>query len=710
MIGEALGSYTITAKLGSGTMGVVFRGEHARIARTAAIKILAPELVPNASAVQRCFTEARATSLIRHPGIVDVFDCDVDDTGRAYNVMEHLEGETLTDRLRRTDRFPWLVACEIARQVAAAIAAAHDRGIIHRHLKPDNVFLLRDPADSDRIGAVEVLDFGIAKLLAADVSARLTMRGMVLGTPEYMAPKQCGGRSDEIDARADIYALGCILFEMLSSEPPFVVEAIPELMLAHTFHPVPSIGERIDWLPGWLTGLVTDMLAKQRDDRPASMHSVAAALAEGTKVASAAAGVARSRRAGRRATVAVVGAGLTAVGAAVWIGGAAIRRLSQIDAPPAAPVVEPAIAREVPPPVAVPPVAVPPVVVPPGAVNLTPAVGAGPPSAPAVLPARKRARATERPQRRRRARRRQNTWWTRMASSIFERARRPAIAAAVIVLVAVVFGAPAAHAQPSAANDATRAAARGQLVDGVSALKRGDYQLALARFEQAYALVPSPKIHYDFGLAYVGLGRKADALAAFERFLAEAADAPSDKREKAASFVSTLRAEVGATAGRGDREAAGPPQTAPPAAAAGGRADSSLSSPVDAELAEYRDDGAAPAPGPDPLRSRRVAAVSLAAAGASLVAAGVVFGVLARGESDSLTHDSQIATADKPTPFDPSKESRGVTYQRLQIAGLVAGAVAVAAGAVVYATTRHRVTVEPVAGNAVAGANLRLTF
>ena len=116
MIGEALGNYRVTAKIGSGTMGVVYRAEHVRIARTAAVKVLIPELAQNASAVQRFFTEARATSLIRHPGIVDVFDCDIDATGRAYIVMEYLDGETLADRLRRTERMPWTAACEIARQ------------------------------------------------------------------------------------------------------------------------------------------------------------------------------------------------------------------------------------------------------------------------------------------------------------------------------------------------------------------------------------------------------------------------------------------------------------------------------------------------------------------------------------------------------------------------------------------------------------------
>ena len=141
---------------------------------------------------------------------------------------------------------------------------------------------------------------------------------------------------------------------------------------------------------------------------------------------------------------------------------------------------------------------------------------------------------------------------------------------------------------------------------------------------------------------------------------------------------------------------------------------------VDAELAEYRDDDATTATAtattttttaaPDPLRARRITAISVGAAGVGLLAAGFVFGLLASRESDSLTHDSQVGTSDHPTPFDPGKESRGLAYERLEIIGLVAGAVAVAAGTVIYATTRRRVAVEPAAGNALAGATLRVTF
>jgi hypothetical protein len=288
------------------------------------------------------------------------------------------------------------------------------------------------------------------------------------------------------------------------------------------------------------------------------------------------------------------------------------------------------------------------------------------------------------------------------------------MATAVSVALGVV---PVARAQPAGARDTTREAARTKLVEGVDAMKRGDYPAALTLFQQAYALVPSPKIYYDFGLAYVGLERPADALAAFERFLAEATDAPADKREKAASLVSTLRARLAETPARGgDRAAEG--DRPPPAGAAAAAAVppqprlAATSSPAPAEVVEHRDVHAAAAElgDHDPARARRIAAISLGAAGGGLVAAGLIFGVLAGREGDSLTHDSQLGTPTKPTPFDPDKESRGIAYERLQVIGLVAGGIAVAAGAIFYATSRRRVVVEPVAGQSRAGASVRLTF
>ena len=205
MIGEALGNYTITAKLGSGAMGVVFRAEHVRIARTAAIKVLVPELAENATAVQRFFNEARATSSIRHPGIVDVFDCAVDATGRAYIVMENLDGETLAERLAPDREHP--VGAGLRDRAAGR---GGDRGgARERHRPPRSQAGERVPRRDPRTrggGSVKVLDFGIAKLLAADASARLTMRGVALGTPEYMAPEQCAGRGGDRRARGHLRA------------------------------------------------------------------------------------------------------------------------------------------------------------------------------------------------------------------------------------------------------------------------------------------------------------------------------------------------------------------------------------------------------------------------------------------------------------------------------------------------------------------------
>jgi serine/threonine-protein kinase len=275
MIGELLGNYRIVAQLGSGSMGVVFLGEHKRLLRRAAIKLLAPHLVRNQQVLQRFFNEALATSVIRHPGIVDVFDCDVDPSGRAFMVMEHLEGETLADRLQRAGRLHWREACLIARQAADALGAVHDKGIVHRDLKPENLFLVREPRDLTAV-MVKVLDFGVARLLAQEASARLTMRGMLLGTPEYMSPEQCGG--EEIDHRADVYALGCILFEMLGGLPPFVADTVQQLIAAHQFFPVPPLTDTVEEVPAWLVDLVTRMLAKEPGQRPASMHEVAEAL------------------------------------------------------------------------------------------------------------------------------------------------------------------------------------------------------------------------------------------------------------------------------------------------------------------------------------------------------------------------------------------------------------------------------------------------
>jgi serine/threonine-protein kinase len=259
-------------------MGQVFLAQHHRIARRAAVKVLLPELSANESVVERFFTEARATSLIRHPGIVEVLDCDVRD-GQAYIVMEHLEGESVADYLERTGGLvgDTAFALAVVAQVAQAVGAAHAAGIVHRDLKPDNVFLSISNTDGRIVP--KVLDFGIAKL-AERGSATHTRTGAVLGTPAYMSPEQCRGGSKVVDGRSDVYSLGCILYEMLCGTPPFVRDGMGDLIVAHVSEAPEPLHARVPTIPPALGALVMHMLAKAPTDRPQTMEAVAGALTD----------------------------------------------------------------------------------------------------------------------------------------------------------------------------------------------------------------------------------------------------------------------------------------------------------------------------------------------------------------------------------------------------------------------------------------------
>jgi serine/threonine-protein kinase len=278
MPAETFGNYRVVSKVGSGGMGTVFLAEHERISRRAAIKVLAAELADNQDILRRFFNEARATSLIQHPGIVEVLDCGVHEpSGRPYIVMEYLEGETLAALLRRAGRMSWERACERAREIAEALRVAHQHGIVHRDLKPENVFLVAGGEPGAR-AVLKVLDFGVAKLLHESQSVSRTHPGKLLGTPEYMAPEQCGGPG-AVDERTDIYALGCLLFELLCGEPPFTERTLAELAVAHLSRAAPPASSRAPFVPAPLDRLIARMLAKRAADRPRDMGDVAQALA-----------------------------------------------------------------------------------------------------------------------------------------------------------------------------------------------------------------------------------------------------------------------------------------------------------------------------------------------------------------------------------------------------------------------------------------------
>jgi serine/threonine-protein kinase len=277
MIGETLGNYRVLSTIGKGGMGEVFLAEHTLIGRRVAIKVLLRQVSLEADNVTRFFNEARAAAKLHHPGLVEVFDFGHHTDGAAYIVMELLVGESLKVRLERDKRLAPATALALARQVAIALEAAHEQGIVHRDLKPENIYLLDDPEAPGGVRA-KVLDFGIAKLAQDDVPNSVkTKTGAVFGTPRYMAPEQCKNAGN-VDRRTDIYALGCILFEMLLGRPPFQFDNWGELVAAH-IHLVPPRPREIDpELPAAIEMVVMNMLAKQPQDRYATMTEVAAAI------------------------------------------------------------------------------------------------------------------------------------------------------------------------------------------------------------------------------------------------------------------------------------------------------------------------------------------------------------------------------------------------------------------------------------------------
>jgi serine/threonine-protein kinase len=272
MIGEAVGGFRIISEIGRGGMGVVYLAEHQVLPRKACVKVLLRELSDRQDVVDRFLREARAACMIDHPGIVRVFDCGQHPSGHLYILMELLEGESLRGLLDRTGALPVEQAVALGAGIADALAAAHGRGVIHRDLKPENIFVLGNPA-----GAIKVLDFGVAKLTDGPGSLSRTRAGTLLGTPQYMSPEQCRG-AGETDFRSDIYALGCMLFELLVGRPPFGGAELVQLVVAHLHEPAPPLSTLVAGVPAAIESLVARMLAKSKDARPASMKEVAAEL------------------------------------------------------------------------------------------------------------------------------------------------------------------------------------------------------------------------------------------------------------------------------------------------------------------------------------------------------------------------------------------------------------------------------------------------
>jgi eukaryotic-like serine/threonine-protein kinase len=273
--GTVVGEYQVLRKLGAGTFGDVYAGEHPLIGKRVAIKVLNRRFASDPEMVSRFIAEARAVNKIRQRNIIDIFSFGMlPQQQRHYFVMELLDGLTLGDLLAREGRLPVTVALAILDGVAEALDAVHEAGITHRDLKPDNVFLA-----TERDGSYfpKLLDFGIAKLTGDDV-AHKTGAGVLLGTPRYMSPEQARGR--KADHRTDIYALGVITHEMLTGAPPFVGDSSVDVLLKHDITPPPPMSHVCAALPPALDEPVLAMLQKRPQQRPESAGAAIRALHE----------------------------------------------------------------------------------------------------------------------------------------------------------------------------------------------------------------------------------------------------------------------------------------------------------------------------------------------------------------------------------------------------------------------------------------------
>jgi tRNA A-37 threonylcarbamoyl transferase component Bud32 len=269
--------YEILRKIGQGGMGAVYEATHKLIGKRVAVKILLDKYAQKDQIVARLEQEARLASSIGHANIIDITDIGQTKDGRMFVVMEFLEGESLGALISRTGRLEQQRALRIARQIASALGAAHQKGIVHRDVKPENVFLLKRGNDPDY---VKVVDFGISKSLRPEDgtdSPRLTQTGMVLGTPLYMSPEQARG-DDELDHRIDVYALGVILYEMVTGEVPYRGSNYLNILsqvLADDPIPPSQVNKEIG--PD-LEAVIEKALEKDRDHRYKSMEEMAADL------------------------------------------------------------------------------------------------------------------------------------------------------------------------------------------------------------------------------------------------------------------------------------------------------------------------------------------------------------------------------------------------------------------------------------------------
>ncbi|MCA1665246.1 MAG: serine/threonine protein kinase, partial [Myxococcales bacterium] len=270
--GDVVGDrYRLLEVLGGGAMGHVFTAENRAIGSIVAIKVLKPELLASPEFRQRFQYEAQAVGSIEHPNVARFFDVVVGDP--TFLVMEYVAGETLATVLAREKSMSLARAVHLATRLAWGLDAAHAAGIIHRDLKPANVILT---ADREVGETPKLIDFGLAKIAAVAGSEQLTRTGQIIGTPSYMSPEQISGR--DVDARSDVYALACLLYEMIAGRPPFIGDDDVQTLYRQLHEPPEPLSLNAREIPAALDRVMNRALSKSPDDRFGSMQELARAL------------------------------------------------------------------------------------------------------------------------------------------------------------------------------------------------------------------------------------------------------------------------------------------------------------------------------------------------------------------------------------------------------------------------------------------------
>ncbi|WP_245767723.1 serine/threonine-protein kinase [Stigmatella erecta] len=268
LIGTQISEYVIQERIGTGGMGIVYRAVQPLIGKQVAIKVMRAQFAQAHQLVQRLLVEARIVNAIPHRGIIDIFGFGQLEDGRPYVVMELLQGLSLDRLLHRKGRLGVDETVKILDAVLDALGAAHRRGVVHRDLKPGNVFLVEGAAGAR---SLKLLDFGIAKVAASPASNALTVHGLLLGTPEYMSPEQV--RGGEVEPTSDLYAVGVMAFEMLTGRVPFGGEQV-RVLFAHVEDVPPSLSSLVPGVPPALERMVARLLAKAPSQRYPSADAV----------------------------------------------------------------------------------------------------------------------------------------------------------------------------------------------------------------------------------------------------------------------------------------------------------------------------------------------------------------------------------------------------------------------------------------------------